>query len=196
MEGRLSRRVVVIGRRVRLGVGVVAGRFPGRHELKCRLGRSGHGQAHMRGLVTSRSCSSPGSQSRSGRHPAGEPRGLLIARVRGPLSGDVTALCGCSWAPRQPPGRCGECRVVSVQGRGLPAEGGDSRAGGREGPGALAAGAREVHPALMQPLLVAPGDLHDTWVLASLAGLETQGHRWLIMVVVGGLDQQPPRLRQ
>jgi hypothetical protein len=34
--------------------GGVRGRFPGRHELKCRLGRPGHGQAHMRGLVTSR----------------------------------------------------------------------------------------------------------------------------------------------
>ena len=30
------------------------GRFPGRHELKCRRVRPGRGQAHMRGLVTSR----------------------------------------------------------------------------------------------------------------------------------------------
>jgi hypothetical protein len=54
MEGRLSRGS---GDRpwLRVGVGVRGrGRFPGRHELECRLGRPGRGQAHMRGLVTSR----------------------------------------------------------------------------------------------------------------------------------------------
>ena len=38
----------------RLGSAWWRGRFPGRHELECRRDRPGHGQAHMRGLVTSR----------------------------------------------------------------------------------------------------------------------------------------------
>src|SRR5207245_10340923 len=43
-------------------------------------------------------CSSPGSQSRSGRHPVVKP-GLPIARVRSPVDGDVTAFVVARGAP-------------------------------------------------------------------------------------------------
>jgi hypothetical protein len=80
--------------------------------------------------------------------------------------------------------------VVSVQGRGLPAERGElACAGDHHRSGSLAAGAREVRPALVKAALAAPRDLHDTRVLTGLACLEAQAHRWLVTVVMGGLDQ-------
>ncbi len=56
------------------------------------------GQAHIRGLVTSRPCSSPGLHSKSGRRPA-RVAGLPIARVRGPVDGDVAAFVGARVRP-------------------------------------------------------------------------------------------------
>ena len=54
-----------------------------------------------------------------------------------------------------------------VQGGGLPAERGElARARDRDGPRRLAALSAEVHPAPVQALLAAPGDLNDTGVLA------------------------------
>jgi hypothetical protein len=121
----------------------------------------------MRGWLFQDPCSSPGSQSKIGRHPLGETRGLPIARVRGPVERRRDAF----WllvAPRQPPERRAGCGAgVTVQGRGLPAEGGElARTGDRDCSGALA---REVRPALVQATLAAPGDLHDTRVLPGLA---------------------------
>ena len=55
----------------------------------------------------------------------------------------------------------------SVQGGSLPAESGElARDRDRDLPGWLAAFAAKVHPALVQTLLAAPGDLNDTGILA------------------------------
>ncbi len=82
--------------------------------------------------------------------------------------------------------------LVSVQGRGLPAERGElARAGDRDRPGALAARAREMRPALVKAALAAPRDLHDTGILACLASGDALTDRGPVAVVVSGLDEQP-----
>lgn len=113
-------------------------------------------------------CSSPGLQSRSGRHPAVVAQ-VAHSPVAGPWSGEVVGLRGCSCRPDSRQGRKSS-RSLSVQGRGLPAEGGElACAGDRDGPGWLAALLAEMDPALVKAALGAPGDLHDPGVLAALA---------------------------
>jgi hypothetical protein len=53
----------------------VRGRFPGRHELECRLVDQVVVRLICEGWLPQDPCSSPGSQSKSGRHPQGEPAG-------------------------------------------------------------------------------------------------------------------------
>src|SRR5262249_58174159 len=85
----------------------------------------------------------------------------------------------------------------SVKGGGLPAECGElARARDGDRPRRLAALCGEVHPALVQALLAAPGDLNDTRVLARLAGLQVLANRGTVTVVVGRLDQQAPGVRR
>ena len=83
-----------------------------------------------------------------------------------------------------------------VQGRGLPAECGEL-AGARDCDGAarLAAPLAEVYPAPIKAALGAPGNLNDAGILAVLASSETLAEEGAVAVVVGGLDQEPPRVR-
>jgi hypothetical protein len=108
--------------------------------------------------------SSPGLHSGVGRDPAFTESGLPTAPTRAPVDGDVTAFRLLA-APRQPPGAVDVLDGL-VQGGGLPAERGElTRDRDRDRPGWLAALSGEVHPALVQSLLAAPGDLNDTGIL-------------------------------
>src|ERR671922_1171113 len=85
----------------------------------------------------------------------------------------------------------------SVQRGGLPAEGGElARARDRDGAGRLAAVLAQMRPTLVQAALRAPGDLNDARVLSGLAGGELAADARTAPVVVGGLDQQPARVRR
>src|SRR5919108_2065107 len=85
----------------------------------------------------------------------------------------------------------------SVQRGGLPAEGGElARTRDRDGAGRLAAVLAQMRPTLVQPALRAPGDRDDARVLVGLAGGELAADARTAPVVVGGLDQQPPRGRR
>ena len=83
-----------------------------------------------------------------------------------------------------------------VQGGGLPAERGElARAGNCDGPGVLAATSAEMGPARIHPLLSAPSDRSDTWVLAGLAGGDRLTDCRTVAVVVGGFDEEPAGVR-
>ena len=93
-------------------------------------------------------------------------------------------------APRQHRSR-GVLSTGSGEGGGLPAEGGElPGAGDRDDTGGLATLAGEDLPALVQPALGAPSDRDHARVLAVLAGGELVADRGLVVVVVGGLDEQ------
>jgi hypothetical protein len=165
MNGRLSRGSVdlPVG-----GLAVAAwwrARLPGRHGLKCRLDRpvwsGSYARAgYLKTLIRRRACI-----LETGATWLSLKGGLPTTPTRVPVDGDVAAF----WllvAPRQPPGAF-LCLLTSVQGGGLPAESGElARDRDRDRPRGLAALSREVHPALVQALLAAPGDLHDTGILA------------------------------
>src|SRR6516164_9810762 len=81
----------------------------------------------------------------------------------------------------------------SVQRGDLPAERGQlARDRDSDRPRRLAALSREVHPAPVQALLAAPGDLGDAGILPRLACLQVLADRRAVTVVVGRLDQQAP----
>lgn len=56
------------------------------------------------------------------------------------------------------------------------------------------AGVFELAPAGVESSLRAPGDVDDLWWLVALAFLERAADAGLAAVVVGGFDQQPPRV--
>ncbi len=58
----------------------------------------------------------------------------------------------------------------------------------------LLAGVLELSPAGVQRALRAPGDVDDLWRLVALAALERLADTGMTAVVVGRLDQQPPRV--
>src|SRR5262249_35673977 len=123
----------------------------------------------MRGLVTSRPSFVAGLAFWSRARPGFGESGLPTDPARAPVDGDVAAV----WWPAGPGQRRGAvdvCLLGSVQGGGLPAECGElARDRDRDRPRRLAALCGEVHPAPVQALLAAPGDLNDTRVLARLA---------------------------
>src|SRR5215218_11279508 len=85
----------------------------------------------------------------------------------------------------------------SVHGGGLPAKRGElARACDRDRAGRLATICAEVSPACVQTTLCAPGDRDDAWVLAGLASGELEPDARTAAVMMGGLDQQPARVRR
>ena len=80
-------------------------------------------------------------------------------------------------------------------GRDLPAVAGEL-AGDRDSddPVGFAAGVFELAPACVEPALRAPGDVDDLGCLSALAALERLADHRAASVVVGRLDQQPPRV--
>ncbi len=172
MEGRLSRGSV--DRPAGAAVGgrhEVAGAVPGAPRAECRLDRPGLVRLICEGWLPQDPCSSPGPQSRSGRHPGVKSRvahspvrgpvdrrrvGLLVARERpGSRRGVVVNFGGVSPGSR-PPSRT---RRARARRRSRPSRCA-CRASRRDG------------SSVVQAALAAPRDLHDTRVLACLASRE------------------------
>ena len=83
---RLSRGSVDSARCWVEGRSMAAGRFPGRHELKCRLVRPCLVRLICEDWLPQDPCSSPGLHSRSRAPPAFQVKGgLPIAPIRGPV---------------------------------------------------------------------------------------------------------------
>lgn len=77
----------------------------------------------------------------------------------------------------------------------LPAVGGELAGDrDRDDPAGFVAGVFELAPAGVEAPLRFPGDVDDLGCLAALAALERFTDRGAAAVVVGGLDQQPPRV--
>src|SRR5215211_6609764 len=130
-----------------------------------------------------------GSPSKSGRC---QRCWLPIVLSRASRDGD-----GPSWvlvrAPAAPRARLSV--RGSVKGGGLPAEGGElARDRDRDHAGGLAPPVSQLLPARVQAALGTPGDLDHAWVLAGLAAGEHVADSGRVAVVVGCLDQQPPRV--
>ena len=114
---------------------MVAGAAPGAPRAEGPACSTVSGEAHIRGLVTSRPLFVAGLAIFKRAPPGQGEAGLPIARVRGPVDGDVAAFVG---ARVRPGSRRREiCGVVflSVECGGLPAECGE-RAGARDRDGA------------------------------------------------------------
>ena len=86
---------------------------------------------------------------------------------------------------------------MSIASRDLPAEAGEF-SGDRDGDDAvgLVAGVAELPPARVQAPLRAPGDVDHGGVLVALAALQRDPDPGVALVVVRGLDQQPPGMRR